>query len=117
MRFGAQSWADSHAEEIVQTDRLVGFCLLIRREATIEKCILSVRDHVDEVIVEDTGSKDRTPEIARKLGARVYHCEWTDDFAAARRHVVTLEPRNTLWQCVIPGAATRRTEFLAYFPV
>jgi glycosyltransferase involved in cell wall biosynthesis len=39
---------------------------------------------VDEIIVVDTGSKDRTPEICQELGARVEHFPWCDDFSAAR---------------------------------
>ena len=38
----------------------------------------------DEMIVVDTGSQDRTKEIAREAGARVFEFPWTDDFAAAR---------------------------------
>src|SRR5207245_1820404 len=38
----------------------------------------------DEIIVADTGSKDRTIEIAAGLGAKVSSVEWQDDFSAAR---------------------------------
>ena len=38
----------------------------------------------DEIVVVDTGSKDRTREIAREFGARVFDFVWVDDFAAAR---------------------------------
>jgi len=38
----------------------------------------------DEMVIVDTGSQDRTPEIAREAGARVLDFEWIDDFAAAR---------------------------------
>ncbi|HEV3079830.1 MAG TPA: glycosyltransferase [Gemmataceae bacterium] len=40
------------------------------------------------MIVVDTGSTDRTPEIARALGALVYHFPWCDDFAAARNEAL-----------------------------
>lgn len=53
-------------------------------EKFIEQCINSVREHVDEIIVVDTGSKDNTLEIAQRLGAKVYTFEWVDDFSAAR---------------------------------
>ncbi len=42
----------------------------------IERCILSVRDLVDEVVVVDSGSRDDTVERARALGARVIHNPW-----------------------------------------
>ena len=38
----------------------------------------------DEIVVLDTGSKDRTIEIARSFGARVFDFVWVDDFGAAR---------------------------------
>src|SRR4028118_1917043 len=53
-------------------------------EATLPQCLNSVKDVVDEMVVLDTGSSDRTPEIAKNLGAKVYHFPWGNDFSAAR---------------------------------
>ena len=53
-------------------------------EGTIRAALESIKPWVDEMIVVDTGSKDSTPEIARSLGAKVYHFTWCDSFAAAR---------------------------------
>ena len=53
-------------------------------EDIIEPCLTSIRPWVDEMIVVDTGSKDRTPAIAERLGARMFHFPWIDDFSAAR---------------------------------
>lgn len=47
-------------------------------------CLDSLRGHVDEVVVVDTGSVDATPEIAKSSGAQLLFFEWTGDFAAAR---------------------------------
>ena len=44
----------------------------------------SVRSIADEIVVLDTGSTDRTPAIAEKLGAKVLRMPWGDDFSAAR---------------------------------
>ena len=53
-------------------------------EASLPICLSSVKDVVDEMVVVDTGSTDRTSEIAREFGARVYHFEWCNDFSMAR---------------------------------
>ncbi len=53
-------------------------------ENNLGRCLESVRDLFNEVVVLDTGSRDRTIEIARSFGARVFDFVWVDDFAAAR---------------------------------
>jgi len=63
----------------------ISLCMIVRdNERTIRAALESIRPFVDEMIVVDTGSTDRTPEICRKLGARVEFFEWCDDFSAAR---------------------------------
>ena len=59
--------------------------MIVKNEETnISTCLESVRGVFDEIVVLDTGSKDRTVEIARSFGARVFDFVWVDDFAAAR---------------------------------
>ncbi|MEQ8172630.1 MAG: glycosyltransferase family 2 protein, partial [Candidatus Eremiobacterota bacterium] len=53
-------------------------------EDTLSDCLESVRGLVDEMIIVDTGSTDRTVEIAEKFGARIFHYKWHDDFGKAR---------------------------------
>ena len=53
-------------------------------ENNISNCLSSVAGLFDEIVVVDTGSKDRTREIAREFGARVFDFVWVDDFAAVR---------------------------------
>ena len=53
-------------------------------EKDLPKCLESARGVFDEIVVVDTGSVDRTAEIAREYGARVFDFVWVDDFAAAR---------------------------------
>ena len=63
----------------------LSLCMIVKNEeATLPRTLDSVNDVVDEMIVLDTGSSDRTREIAQEFGARVYRFEWCDDFAAAR---------------------------------
>ena len=55
-------------------------------ESTIVDCLESIKDHVDEIIVVDTGSKDRTVELVSKYTDKIYYHEWENDFAKARNH-------------------------------
>jgi len=65
--------------------RRVSLCMIVRdNEDTIEACLASIRPWVDEIIIIDTGSMDRTIEICRRFGAQVYSFPWCDDFSAAR---------------------------------
>ncbi|MCL6547313.1 MAG: glycosyltransferase [Alicyclobacillus sp.] len=63
---------------------LTGAMIAKNEERTIGQAIERLKPAVDEVIVVDTGSTDRTPDIARELGAKVCFFEWNDDFSAAR---------------------------------
>jgi glycosyltransferase involved in cell wall biosynthesis len=63
----------------------LSLCLIARdNERTIEACLTSIKPWVDEMIVVDTGSKDQTPAICQRLGAKVFYFPWCDDFSAAR---------------------------------
>ena len=53
-------------------------------EANLPDCLASTADLVDEIIVVDTGSTDRTKEVAASFGAEVFDFPWCDSFAAAR---------------------------------
>ena len=64
---------------------LLTACLIVKNEEQmLAACLESVRDAVDEIVVYDTGSNDRTMQIAREAGATVVEGEWEDSFAAAR---------------------------------
>ena len=69
----------------------IALVMIVRdEERSLERCLLSACPWVDEMVVLDTGSRDATPEIARRLGARVACFEWVDDFAAARNAALAL---------------------------
>jgi glycosyltransferase involved in cell wall biosynthesis len=53
-------------------------------EKFIENCLKSVKNCVDEMVIVDTGSTDRTVEIAKSYGAKVYHHPWENDFSKHR---------------------------------
>ncbi|MBU2703999.1 glycosyltransferase involved in cell wall biosynthesis [Sporomusaceae bacterium BoRhaA] len=67
----------------------ISACVITKNEATcISRCLQSVRDIADEMIVVDTGSTDDTVNIAEQLGAKVFHYQWCNDFAAARNYAL-----------------------------
>ena len=67
----------------------LSLCTIAKNEeASLPKCLSSVKDVVDEIVVLDTGSSDRTREIAQKFGAKVHDFQWCDDFAAARNEAL-----------------------------
>lgn len=67
----------------------VSLCMIVRDEAELlPRCLASVQGQVDELIVLDTGSRDRTPEIAADAGAKLLHTDWADDFSAARNQAI-----------------------------
>lgn len=64
---------------------LVSLCMIVKNEqARLARCLASVAPVVDEMLIVDTGSDDRTADVAKVFGARVIDAPWTDDFAAAR---------------------------------
>lgn len=65
-------------------------CLIAKNEEdNIEYCLSHLKSVVDEQIVVDTGSTDRTVEIAEKVRAKVFHFDWIDDFSAARNFALS----------------------------
>jgi len=59
--------------------------MIVKNEAhTLGQCLESVKGIPDEIIIVDTGSTDRTREIAKEWTNHVYDFPWTDDFSAAR---------------------------------
>ncbi|MBW2195254.1 MAG: glycosyltransferase family 2 protein [Deltaproteobacteria bacterium] len=64
-------------------------CMIVRNEEeALPRCLQSVESVANELIVVDTGSKDRTVSIAKDFGAKLFHFEWCDDFAAARNESI-----------------------------
>ena len=60
-------------------------CMIVRdEEAVLARCLDSVAGVFDEIVILDTGSRDRTREIAARYTSRVFDFVWEDDFAAAR---------------------------------
>lgn len=63
----------------------ISLCMIVKNEEKIlARCLDSVADLMDEIIIIDTGSTDKTKEVAAKYTDKIYDFKWVDDFAAAR---------------------------------
>jgi len=63
----------------------ISVCMIVKNEEeSLPRALGSIKGLADEIIVVDTGSTDKTVEIAKSFGAKVYFFEWCDDFSAAR---------------------------------
>ena len=64
-------------------------CMIVKNEEkNIEKALSWAKSIAFEQIVVDTGSTDRTVEIAKKMGAKIFHFEWINDFGAAKNYAI-----------------------------
>ena len=69
----------------------ISLCMIVKNEEeSLGRCLESLKGIVDEMIVVDTGSDDRTVEIAKEYGAKVYDFKWTGDFSEARNYSFSL---------------------------
>ena len=67
----------------------LSLCMIVKNEESyLPQALNSVKDVVDEMVILDTGSTDRTVEIAKEYGARVYQFDWCNDFSAARNEAL-----------------------------
>ncbi len=80
------SWHSPFASSRLCVSRpKVSLTMIVRNEQeNLPHALGSVAGLFDEIVMVDTGSEDRTREIAREFGARVFDFVWVDDFAAAR---------------------------------
>ena len=68
----------------------VSLCMITKNEQEhLARCLRSAKPVVDEIIVTDTGSNDRSIDIARAFGAKVNAFAWTEDFSAARNDALS----------------------------
>ncbi len=63
----------------------ISLCMIVKNEeAVLARCLDTVAELVDEIIIVDTGSTDATKQIAAHYTDKIYDFQWIDDFSAAR---------------------------------
>jgi glycosyltransferase involved in cell wall biosynthesis len=63
----------------------ISLCMIVKNEeAVLERLLKTMSEVADQIVIMDTGSTDRTKEIAARYTDEVYDFPWKDDFAAAR---------------------------------
>ncbi|MDP3989672.1 MAG: glycosyltransferase [archaeon] len=84
---------------------VLSLCMIVKNEEEhLESCLNSVNDLVDEIVIVDTGSTDKTKEIAKKFTKKLFDFAWCDDFAAARNE--SLKHATGDWVLVLDGDET-----------
>ncbi len=90
----------------------ISLCMIVKNEERfLAECLESVKDVVDEINIVDTGSTDRTVEIARSYGANVIFREWRNDFAWARNEALQMATKR--WTFVLDADEELEQECVA----
>ena len=68
----------------------ISACVIVKNEeVNLPLWLESMQDIADELVVVDTGSIDRTVQLAEAAGARVEHFRWVNDFSAAKNYAIS----------------------------
>jgi len=71
----------------IDKEKLLSVAMIVKdEEANIRRALEAIKDVADEIIVVDTGSTDRTPEIVKEYTDKLYFHEWQNDFSEARNY-------------------------------
>ena len=83
----------------------LSLCMIVKNEADyLERCLNSVKDVADEIIIVDTGSTDNTIEIAKKFNVKIIEHKWSNDFSEARN--ISLKNATKDWILVLDADET-----------
>lgn len=83
-----------------EQNNTLSLCMIVKNEeVNLERCLMSVSGVIDEIIIVDTGSSDKTKEVAERYGAKIYDYEWNNNFSEARN--LSLEKASCDWILVL----------------
>ena len=69
----------------------LSLCMIVKNEEeNIENCLKNAKIYADEIIIVDTGSTDKTKDIARKYTDKIFDFEWVHDFSKARNYAFSM---------------------------
>lgn len=78
----------------------ISLVMIVKNEEKIlRRCLDCVKNLMDEIIVVDTGSTDKTKEIAGEYTDKIYDFKWIDDFAAARNFAFSKATMDYIYSC------------------
>jgi glycosyltransferase involved in cell wall biosynthesis/FMN phosphatase YigB (HAD superfamily)/tetratricopeptide (TPR) repeat protein len=93
-------WPDEIGNPKPEIRNRLSVCLIVKNEERfIGRCLKSVQGLASQIVVVDTGSTDRTVDIAKEHGAEIHLFAWCDDFSAARN--AALEHATGDWVLVL----------------
>ncbi len=82
----------------MKREHTVSLCLIVKNEEkTLKRCLQSVVDLVDEIIVVDTGSEDESVNIAKEFGAKIGTFKWNQNFSEARNYAISLATKEWIF--------------------
>ena len=78
----------------------ISLVMIVKNEETVlARCLDTVKNLMDEIIIVDTGSKDRTKKIAAKYTDKIYDFKWVDDFSEARNFAFSKATMDYIYSC------------------